>query len=79
MTHLKGEVVGVAMVNGIIDVLDPDDWNDGAKRLLPGNAHVLQANQLTMICQVQDLDQTLVLGHMQCASLVGQSAQNDTK
>ena len=45
MTHLKGKVVGVAVVNGIINVLDSDDWDDGAKRLLPGNAHVLQATE----------------------------------
>ena len=43
--YLKGKVVRVAVVNGVINVLDADDWDDGAKRLLPCNAHVLQAKQ----------------------------------
>ena len=44
-TYLKGKVVGVAVVNGVINVLDPDDRNDRAKGLLPCNAHVLQRTQ----------------------------------
>lgn len=47
-TYLKSQVVGVAVVNGVVNVLDADDRNDGAKGLLPCNAHVLHTPPLRL-------------------------------
>ncbi len=38
---LEGKVVGVAVVDGVLDGLDTDDGHDGAEGLLPGDPHVL--------------------------------------
>ena len=40
-SDLESKVVGVAVVDGILDGLDPDDGHDRAKGLLPCNPHVL--------------------------------------
>ena len=47
-TYLKSQVVGVAVVNGVINVLDADDRDNGAKGLLPCNAHVLHTPPLRL-------------------------------
>ena len=39
--YLQSQVVGVAVVNGVVNVFDADDRDDGAEGLLPCNAHVL--------------------------------------
>ncbi len=49
--YLKSQVVGVAVVNGVINVFDADDRDDGAKGLLPCNAHVLHTPPLRLAAQ----------------------------
>ena len=39
-TDLKGKVVGIAVVDGLLDGLHPDDGHDRAEGLLPGDPHV---------------------------------------
>ncbi len=62
--YLKGQVVGVAVVNGIVNVLDTDDRDDRAEWLLPCNSHVLQHSiqhqQAAAVTHVLELLQTCV-------------------
>ncbi len=50
--YLKSQVVGVAVVNGVVNVLDTDDRDDGAKGLLPCNAHILHTPPVRLTTQV---------------------------
>ena len=55
-TYLKCKVVGVAVVNGLVNGLDTNDRDDWAKGLLPCNAHVLHTDYNRRMARGNGLD-----------------------